>query len=97
MRINKTTKKSISFLMIYAIFVISIFMFNENELHDRAICCGLYNYYYRYYLPFPTIKSSVLSHWGGGPTKYLSYNIAGNIAIPVVIFLIPRLVEKLKK
>ncbi len=97
MQINKTTVRSITFLMIYAIFVLLIFMFNEDELRDRATCCGLYNYYYRYYLPFPIIKSSALSHWGGGPTRFLNFYIAGNIAIPVTIFLIPQLVTKLKK
>ena len=97
LQISNITKISILFLIIYIIPVLFILISNEVELHDKATCCGLYGYYERYFLPFPTIKSSALSHWGGGPTKLLYFNIVENIMIPLVIFFVPQLVTKLKK
>ena len=97
MQISKTTKISITFLVVYVIFISFILISNEIELHDQATCCGLYGYYKRYFLPFPSIESSALSDWGGGPTKLLFLNILGNTIIPIIIFLIPQLIAKIKK
>lgn len=79
--------KKIRILIIYVILILFFLFFNENNLHDRALCCWLYGYYEKFFLPFPIIESSQLSSWWGGPVKYLYLNIILNITIPILIFL----------
>lgn len=94
MKNKKPPKPSVIFLIIYFIIVICILISNEIELHDLATCCGLYGCYKRYFLPFPIVNSSTLSHWGRGPTQLLYSNIFKDIIIPIVIFLISQLITK---
>lgn len=59
-----------------------------SELHSRAVCCGLYGDYAMHWYPFPSIFSSELSHWGGGPTRVNAVGVVLNIFTPLIIALV---------
>lgn len=82
---NTRTKTLTITLVAYCILIVGWAWLNEAELMDRAICCGLYGDYQRYYLPFPIITTSELSHWGGGPTRINLVEILLNVFIPLTI------------
>jgi hypothetical protein len=72
-------------LVVYGLIVCLWAGFQANELMSRAQCCGLYGYYETHYYPFPSMSSSKLSHWGGGPAKVNPIGVLLNILIPLMI------------
>jgi hypothetical protein len=75
-------------LAVYGVLVWVWADIQESELHSRAICCGLYGDYEMHWYLFPSMFSSELSHWGGGPTRLNTVGVILNILTPLIIALV---------
>ncbi len=75
-------------LAVYGVLIWIWAGIQEGDLHSRAICCGLYGDYGLHWYPFPSMFSSELSHWGGGPTRVNTVGVVLNILAPLIIALI---------
>ena len=69
-------------LFLYAIFLL-FWSAQHGDILSRAECCGLYGDYGMYYFPFPSMFSSELSHWRGGPTRINIIGVVLNIILPI--------------
>jgi len=87
MGIKKINKLPIFALIVYLTFVVFIFLGNETELQDKLRCCGLYDYYSRYYLPLPIIESDELAVRNWRPTLIYFYNIIIDILLPIFVYI----------
>jgi len=75
-------------LVVYGLVVCLWAGLQEGELDSRAKCCGLYGDYGMHYYPFPSMFSSELSHWGGGPTRVNTIGVLLNMLTPLIVALI---------
>ena len=83
---TKTSIRNVVFsLAAYGLVVYLWAGLQESELYSRAKCCGLYGDYGMHYYPFPSMFSSELSHWGGGPTRVNTIGVLLNILMPLIV------------
>lgn len=90
----KKHKITIIVLLIYFIAVFLFAFLQESELNEMAICCGIYNPYNRFFLPFPIIRSSLLMDFGPKWTELMGVSIFLDIMIPITLICITSLFDR---